>query len=209
MKKGSPEILKPGVGLTVSRVARRAAAVLLAGGVVAYPTESFYGLGVDATNEKAIKRLFEIKGRNNDQPLLVIIPTKEIPDNWVSHIPPVAGKLIHRYWPGGLTLVFEAGPAVSNLLTAHTGKIGIRCPGHPLARELTRKAGVPITGTSANISGGHPCSSARDVAEALGSRVDLILDGGRTEGIKGSTILDVSVDPPRILRHGLVEPSVE
>jgi L-threonylcarbamoyladenylate synthase len=204
--KGSPDVIKIGFEKDLTKALSGAARVLLEGGLVAFPTESFYGLAVDATREKAIERLFEIKGRDFDQPILVLIPQKKIPPDWVRHIPPVAGQLIKKYWPGGLTLVFEAGPSVSHLLTSNTGKIGIRCSGHPLARALARSAGVPITGTSANISGKSPCRSADEVVEALGGRVDLVLDGGKTEGTIGSTILDVTVDPPLILRRGLVEP---
>ena len=201
-----PEVIKTDAAGNFDDAVRRAAEIFLSGGVVSYPTESFYGLAVDATNEAAIKRLFEIKVRDAGQPILVIIHTKKIPHNWVRDVSPIAGELIEKYWPGGLTLVFEAGPAVSPLLTAGTGKIGIRCSSHPLARALARGAGVPITGTSANVSGKSPCSSAGEVIEALGVGVDLVLDGGKTQGEKASTVLDVTVDPPKILRQGLVPP---
>lgn len=183
---------------------KRAAQTLLSGGLVAYPTESFYGLAVDATNERAIKRLFSVKRRKGTSPVLVIIHSGEIPAGWVNRIPPAALELISAFWPGGLTLVFEAGPSASPLLTAGTGKIGIRCSGHPIARALARMAGVPITGTSANISGKLSCRTAEEVCEVFSRGVDLVLDGGKTPGYKGSTILDLAAEPPEILREGIV-----
>lgn len=178
--------------------------ILLSGGLVAYPTESFYGLAADATNETAIRRLFLAKQRSPGRPVLILIPTVEVLDQYAVNIPPVARQLIKEFWPGGLTLVFEAGPNISPLLTAGTGKIGIRLSSHPVATALTRAIDVPITGTSANISGKPPCRNANEVRSSLGKGVDLILDGGETKGEIGSTILDVTVDPPLILREGMV-----
>jgi L-threonylcarbamoyladenylate synthase len=178
--------------------------ILLSGGAVAFPTESFYGLGVNASDEDAIKHLFILKRRGSDRPVLVLIPCPEYLEGYVDCIPETASELIKRFWPGGLTLVFKAGPEISPLLTAGTGKIGIRVSSHPIAAGLTRTTGLPITGTSANISSQDGCLTAQEVYESLGSGVDLILDGGKTGGGKGSTILDVTVEPPVILREGMV-----
>jgi L-threonylcarbamoyladenylate synthase len=178
---------------------------ILSGGLVAFPTESFYGLAVNSLDEKAIKRLFQAKKRKSDQPILLLIPSIESLDQYVRNIPEVAHKLIERYWPGGLTLIFKAAPNVSPLLTAGTGKIGVRLSSHPVAAALVRSVGIPVTGTSANISGQPPCSMSNQVLESLGQSVDLILDGGSTEGKAGSTLLDVTVDPPLILRQGMIE----
>jgi L-threonylcarbamoyladenylate synthase len=183
---------------------RKAANVILSGGVVAFPTESFYGLAVNGADEKAIRHLFIIKNRRSDRPVLVLIPSVEDLDRYVTHISETAEQLIKEFWPGGLTLVFEAGPLISPLLTAGTGKIGIRLSSHPIARALAQAADVPITGTSANISGQPACMHAREVLDSMGKDVDLILDGGKTKGGKGSTILDVTVIPPVILREGMV-----
>jgi L-threonylcarbamoyladenylate synthase len=174
------------------------------GGLVAYPTESFYGLAVDATNETAVRRLFQIKKRGPDRPVLILIPSLGTLASWVATVPAVARFLMERFWPGGLTLVFEAGQAVSPLLTAGTGRIGIRLSSHPVATALTQALGAPITGTSANISGEPACRSAAEVVRALGQSVTLLLDGGRTQGTAGSTILDVTADPPEVLREGMV-----
>ena len=181
-----------------------AAHCLLSGGLVAYPTESFYGLAVDATNEDAIKRLFLVKKRRTSSPILILIQSVKVLEQYVAHIPQVAHRLIEAFWPGGLTLVFEAGPKVSPMLTAGTDKIGIRLSPHPVATALAQAIGAPITGTSANISGKPACRNAGEVSGSFKQWVDLILDGGVTKGGKGSTILDVTVAPPRVLREGIV-----
>jgi L-threonylcarbamoyladenylate synthase len=181
-----------------------AAAVVLAGGVVAVPTESFYGLAASALNLEALERLFKLKKRREDHPVLILIHSAEVLGKYVARIPPVAHKLIKTFWPGGLTMVFEAGPILPPLLTGGTGKIGVRLSSHHAATELAKAAGVAITGTSANVAGEPPCRSPEEVLKVLGSEVDLILDGGNTAGGKGSTVLDVTAAPPVILREGMV-----
>lgn len=183
---------------------RKAADLIRAGGMVAYPTESFYGLAVNAADEEAIQRLFAIKKRRSDHPVLILIHSIEVLDQCVASIPEMAHKLIRQFWPGGLTLVFKAGSNLSPLLSACTGKIGIRLSSHPVATALVKAVGVPITGTSANISGQPACVNAVEVLHSLGKGVDLILDGGATKGAPGSTILDITVTPPKILRQGIV-----
>ena len=182
-----------------------AAQCLLSGWLVAYPTESFYGLAVDATNEDALKRLFLVKKRRTNRPVLILIQSVQVVEHYVTHIPQIAHRLIEAFWPGGLTLVFEAGPKISPLLTAGTSKIGIRLSSHPVARALAREIQGPITGTSANISGEPACRNAEEILRTFGERVDLILDGGQTAGKIGSTVLDVTADPPRILREGMIQ----
>lgn len=181
-----------------------AARVILAGGVVAVPTESFYGLAVNALDERAVERLLAIKKRREDHPILILIPSAEVLGRYVAQIPAVALRLMEAFWPGGLTMVFEAKPLLPFLLTGGTGKIGVRLSSHPVPSSLARAAGVAITGTSANVTGEPPCESPEEVLEALGARVDIVLDGGNTAGGKGSTVLDVTVTPPAILREGMV-----
>ena len=183
---------------------KKATEVILSGGLVAFPTESFYGLGVNATDERAIQRLFAIKKRPSVHPVLVLIPNAKALDHYVAHIPEIAHQLIREFWPGGLTLIFEARPNISPLLTAGTAKIGVRLSSHPIATSLAQAAGIPITGTSANTSGQPASRTAEEVFQALGKGVDLILDGGKTIGGGGSTLLDVTVDPPKIVREGMV-----
>ncbi len=182
----------------------RAVRIIQAGRVVAFPTESFYGLGVDVTRQDAVERLFRIKERDQGQPILILIPSLQTLNQYVDCVPKVAGELMKAFWPGGLTMVFEAREQVLPLLTGGTGKIGVRLSSHPIPALLARTLGHPITGTSANLSGNPPARSAGEVARAFGNRLDLILDGGRTKEAKASTVLDVTVDPPVVLREGMI-----
>ena len=186
----------------------KAKEILSSGGIVAFPTESFYGLGVDAANEEAVRNIFRLKSRPGDQPLLLLISSVDELKNYVEEIPSVAKELIEQFWPGGLTIVFRATQYLSPLLTASTGKIGIRLSSHPVATALAGSLGTPVTGTSANISGQPVCSTAYEVLKTLGNKVDLILDGGKTEGGLVSTIIDITVDPPMILREGMIHRKV-
>ena len=183
----------------------QAVVILKDGGVIAYPTETFYGLGVDATNVKAVERLFGVKGRDFKNPIPVVIGNIAILDQICTDIPPPAQELIDRHWPGPLTLVFSAAPSLSNRLTAGTGKIGVRVSSHPIARLLSGQLGGPLTSTSANRSGQKECVTAQEVMEKIGDDLDLIIDGGATPGGKGSTILDITQDPPVVLRAGLID----
>ena len=137
-----------------------AVAILKSGGVIAFPTETFYGLGADARNESAIKKIFGIKGRDFKNPILVVIGDGRHLDTFAAEIPAAARKLMDRFWPGPLTLVFKAASSVSPMLTAGSGKIGIRLTSHPIAMELSKRLGGPLTATSANLSGAPECSSA-------------------------------------------------
>ncbi len=178
--------------------------VMLSGGIVAYPTESFYGLAVDIENEQAIEKLFSIKQRDRDNPILILLPEIEALKEYVEDIPDHAVKLMNKFWPGGLTMLFKAGRKISPLLTADTGKIGIRFSSHPLATALARSIGRPVTGTSSNISGRPPCTRAEEVFDCFGDTIDLIIDNGPTKGGPGSTILDTTVSPCAVLREGMV-----
>lgn len=178
--------------------------VLLSGGVVAYPTESFYGLAVDAAREEAVRRLFMLKGRNTHDPILLLVCDRPMAEGLAAEIGPTASRLMDTFWPGPLTLIFRAAKGVSPLLTGGSGKIGVRYSRHQVPSALACAIGRPITGTSANLSGQAPSRTADEVVRVLGGGVDLVLDGGTTEGKAASTVLDVTVDPPQILRQGLV-----
>ena len=178
--------------------------VMREGGVVAFPTETFYGLGADARNEAAVEKIFRIKGRNFRNPLSVIVVNDREVIPLVEEIPATATILMQTFWPGPLTLIFRAAPSVSSRLTGGTGKIGIRVSSHPVARLLAAALSGPLTATSANPSGGPECSSADAVIRALGDLPDAVIDGGETPGGAGSTILDVTLFPPRILREGAI-----
>jgi len=182
----------------------QASQMILNGGVVAFPTETFYGLGADALNEKALKKIFQVKGRYESKPLPLLIANRTWLSGLVKKISPRAESLMERFWPGPLTLVFEASPHLPNLLTANTGKVGIRISSHPIAQALVQAVGRPITGTSANRSGYPSASISAEVLRALGEQVEAIIDGGKTKGGLGSTVLDVSGSRPIIIRPGAV-----
>jgi len=185
-----------------SKVLDAAAAVLKSGGTVAFPTESFYGLGADALSPEAVRRVFRIKGRPESKPLLVLVDSIERALALVEGASPGARELMARHWPGPLTLVLRAAPLVPTEVTAGSGTVGVRVPGHAVALGLVRAAGMPVTAPSANPSGGAPPTRAGEVAASFGDAVDFILDAGATAGGAGSTLADCTVWPPRILRQG-------
>ena len=178
--------------------------ILRAGGVVVYPTETFYGLGVDALNQKAIKKVFTIKGRSFAQPLLILIPEQDYLPRYVTEVSEKARRLMEHFWPGPLTMVFSASPQLPSILTADTKKIAIRISPHPIARALTSAFAGPLTSTSANISGEQSPATAKEVFARLGGMIDLIIDGGKTPGQMPSTIVDVTFSPPQLVREGVV-----
>lgn len=146
------QILKADHETTEEEVLHSAAAIVAHGGVIAYPTETIYGLGADATDEKAVRRIYEIKGRSFKSPLSVIIGEARDLYPLVREAGPVARKLMDAFWPGPVTIVFEASDKIPSMLTAGTGKIGIRLPGHLIARQIAVRSGRPLTATSANLS---------------------------------------------------------
>jgi L-threonylcarbamoyladenylate synthase len=177
---------------------------LKTGGVIAFPTETFYGLAADATNEDAVEKIFHLKGRDFSNPVALIIGNDRQLQGLVEEIPDSSRILMQTFWPGPLTLVFKASPQIIPKLTAHTGKIGIRISSHPVAACLAHRLDGPITATSANFSGTPEILSPQEVVQCLGDRIDLVIDGGLSPGGKGSTILDVTLDPPVTLREGAI-----
>jgi L-threonylcarbamoyladenylate synthase len=174
------------------------------GKTIAFPTETFYALGVSAYHEEALKKVFAIKGRDYDKPLSLLIEGEAMLKEVVSEIPSLATTLIRKFWPGGLTLIFKVSAKIPPLLTAQTDTVAVRNPSHPIARMLVKAAKCPLTATSANLSGEKSCSSAGEVAESLGNTIDLIIDGGQTEGLLPSTIVDLTSIPPKIVREGII-----
>lgn len=175
---------------------------LASGGVIAFPTDTFYGLGADPMNPKAVGRIYAIKNRPVHKPVLVLITSLKQLDDFAAEISPEAKKLIRAFWPGPLTLLFKAKPHLPQNLTAGSGKIGIRLPANAFTLELIRRIGHPLTAPSANPSGSGNLSDAKKVMQALGDKVDLIIDGGQTHETAASTVLDITVHPPKLLREG-------
>lgn len=182
----------------------QACAVLRAGGVVAFPTETYYGLAVDPFNQAALSRLFTLKGRSADKPVLLIIDNPSQLGSLVAEIPPPFTLLMENFWPGPLTLVFPGAKSLPELLTGHRGTIGLRVSSHPVARKLVRAFGRPITATSANFSGQPAAVVAGGVRVQLGPGVDAILDGGATPGGQGSTLLGYQEGKVCLLRAGVI-----
>ena len=181
------------------------ALVIKKGGMVVFPTTSLYGIGCDAFNIKALENLFTIKKRPLNKPILVLIHKKKMLNLLVQNIPDSADKIMNRFWPGGITIVFKAKNTLPSILTAGTGKIGVRLCKHPVSYGLIKSFNGPITGTSANISGSPGCADITQLDPEIFSSVDLILDSGRLKGGSGSTIIDVTGNMPVILRQGIIQ----
>ena len=200
-----PEILRADANISEEIVLARAAEIMAVGGIIAYPTETFYGLGVDATNEQAIRKIFAVKGRNFGNPISVIIDKPENLFPLVQEVPACAQKLMEVFWPGALTIVFRASAKLPSILTAGSARIGIRISSHHGATVLARKLSRPLTATSANLTGARECTTAAEVNRQIGPEIDAIVDAGTTSGGKGSTIIDVTSSPPQILREGAIK----
>ena len=183
---------------------QRAASVVRSGGIVIFPTKGIYGLAADAFNEEAVGRIFEIKGRRSEKPILVLADSFLMLSCLVRNIPPPAQKIMDSFWPGGITIVFEANENLPANLTAGSGKIGVRKPGHTVASALVRAVGGPVTGTSANLSGNRGCSMISEIDPDIAESVDLIIDAGDLEGGTGSTVIDATEEPPVLIREGRI-----
>jgi L-threonylcarbamoyladenylate synthase len=183
---------------------RQAIELLKSGGIVAYPTDTVYGLGASPLNESAVGRIYEAKKRPHDQPLPLLLADKSDLLKIARVIPAVTWKLAERFLPGGLTLVLLKSRWVPDTVTAGSDSIAVRIPDHPVPLALIQGLGTPIVGTSANLSGQPSPRTAADVHKQLGEKVDLIIDGGECpEGID-STILDLCGPTPSIIREGAV-----
>ena len=181
--------------------------VLRSGGVLALPTETFYALAVNPFDPAALARLFALKARPAAKPVLVLIAGPEMLFQTVREVPAAALPLMAAFWPGPLTLILPARLDLPPLLTGGTGTIGLRQPRQDLVCRLMAALGLPLTGTSANRSGQEPLATAAAVARELGGEVDLILDAGPCPGGLPSTIVDVTVSPPRLVRAGALATS--
>ncbi|ANM28992.1 hypothetical protein ABI59_04340 [Acidobacteria bacterium Mor1] len=179
-------------------------AELRKGGVLAIPTETFYGLAADAENAEAVARLNNLKGKDDRSPILLLVADVEQARAAAGEVPPRFEKLAAMFWPGPLTLVLPAGPRLPERIGGGTGTVGLRVPGLGLPRRLAGALERPITGISANRSGQPASRTAAEVAQALPEGIDLILDGGPTPGGAPSTVLDLTREHPRLLREGAV-----
>jgi L-threonylcarbamoyladenylate synthase len=178
--------------------------LLRAGQVIAFPTDTVYGIGADGFNEQAIEQLFVVKERERGKAIPYLLSDVQDLAKVAREIPRAAQLLAEKFFPGGLTLVVPASPRVPKVLIAGGDTIAVRVPDHPTTRALIDALGAPLAATSANLSGGPNPATARDVLAQLDGRVPLILDGGATRGNVPSTVVDVTVEPPKILRVGVI-----
>lgn len=178
--------------------------ILKKGGIIAFPTDTFYGLGVDAANDDAVKRIYSVKERDYDKPILILMDNKDKVSKYVKDIPQIAKKLIDKFWPGPLTIIFYASSAVSQSLLGKGNKIGIRIPNNPLTLLFLKTADRPVTATSANMSGEPSPAEPKEIKENLCKKIGIILDAGRTTGIKESTVIDVTELSPICIREGMI-----
>jgi L-threonylcarbamoyladenylate synthase len=188
--------------LTIDRIAERVQQAVRQGGIVAIPTETYYGLGVDPFNDAAVEGLVRLKGRSDEKPILVLIGSLEQLPLVAQVVPPVAKILIEEFWPGPLTILLPAQPSLPHNLTAGTGLVGIRLGSCEALNTLLCRIG-PLTGTSANRADRPPAQTARMVERELGMDVDVVVDAGTTGGGLPSTVIDAQL-PIRVIREGAV-----
>ena len=179
-----------------------AAKILRDGGLVGIPTETVYGLGANALDGAAVKRIFEAKGRPQDNPLIIHVTGPQWLPRYCADVPPLAYVLARKFWPGPLTMILKRRPIIPDETTAGLDTVAVRCPNHPVTLAIIREAGIPIAAPSANLSGRPSCTTAQDVLEDMDGRINGVVDGGPCAVGVESTILDLTCDPPRLLRPG-------
>jgi L-threonylcarbamoyladenylate synthase len=177
--------------------------VLRSGGLVCYPTDTVYGIGAAAGDDAAVRRLYAVKGRSPDKPLPLLLAEQGDAVR-LAEVNDLARTLAGRFWPGPLTIVVRKLPSYRSLALAGHDTVALRVPDHSLVRSIIRTLGEPVTGSSANRAGAPPPATAVEVQFQLGEMVDLIIDGGPCRGRAESTVIDITQDPPRILRTGVV-----
>jgi L-threonylcarbamoyladenylate synthase len=182
-----------------------AAKIISEGGVIAFRTDTFYGLGADPFNAAAVAKIRELKGREENKPILLLLADAEVADRFIADRSKTFEEVARKFWPGPLTIVGVAVPSLPDAITAGTGTVGVRVPADDVLRDLVRQCGGALTATSANPSGSEPARSAKEVLDYFGDRIDLVLDGGEVTATEPSTVLDVTASPPRVIREGAIK----
>ena len=182
----------------------RAVDFLKNGDVIAYPTETIYGLGADVLNRKAVKKIFDLKARDYGLPISILVADIAMLREYVKEVPEQAFALMRRFWPGALTILFPASDKIPKGLVTNTGRVGIRISSHPVAAALVKTFGKPVTTTSANLSGFPPSLSVKHIQKYFGDKISCIIDGGDCEPSRGSTVVDVGEETMRIIREGRI-----
>jgi L-threonylcarbamoyladenylate synthase len=198
--------LRAGEEITADAIAR-AAAVVAAGGVLLYPTDTIYGLGCDALRPGSVRRVYALKERPEEKPMIVLVSGVAMAESLVAEVPAAARAIMRAFWPGPLTLLFPADAARVPWLTGATGKIGLRYPEHAFCRRLMEASGLPLLSTSANRSGEAYAGDVSALRALFGSSVDLFVDAGALPASAPSTIVDVSSGVPALVREGAVPAS--
>ncbi len=180
---------------------QKAASVLNSGGMIVYPTETLYGIGADALNERCVRKVFNAKGRPTGKPIPVLVKNEAMLGE-VGEVTELASTLIDKFFPGPLTIVLNEKIKLPSLISAGTGKVAIRISGHPFVVDLYNIISHPITSSSANISGQYNIFDFASVYDSFNNRVDLIIDSGTLQKSKGSTVVDLTLSPPFIIREG-------
>lgn len=186
----------------------QAVAVLRSGGLVAFPTDTVYGVGAHAYLPAAVARLYAAKVRPEGKAIPLLLGDAADIERVSRNLPPLTQRLTNAFWPGALTLVVPRNPELPDIVTAGGPTVAVRLPDHPVPRALARALGAPLAATSANLSGQAEASSAADVMAQLDGRIDLLLDGGRCPGGVPSSVVDLTVQPPAILRQGALDPEL-
>lgn len=200
----SMEILPTHTPALFEAAVKRAAELLRAGEVVALPTETVYGLAANAFDENAVAKIFQIKGRPANNPIIVHVAGIEMAKRCVAHWPAGADPLAKAFWPGPLTLILPCAKEIPSIVTAGGTTVGVRWPGHPFIQALIRECGFPLAAPSANLSSRISPTNAGHVRRQLGDKISLIVDGGQTQVGIESTVLNLTVSPPQVLRPGMI-----
>ena len=200
------EILSTHTPALFDAAVKRTAKLLRAGEVVALPTETVYGLAANAFDEKAVAKIFQIKGRPANNPIIVHIASIEMAKQCVARWPASADKLARAFWPGPLTLVLPRAKEIPGMVTAGGKTVGVRWPSHPFIQAVIRECGFPLAAPSANLSSRVSPTNAGHVRQQLGDKISLIVDGGQSQVGIESTVLDLTVSPPQVLRPGMIHP---
>ena len=185
-------------------VIEKAADIIRKGGTVAFPTETVYGLGANGLDPDAVKKIFEAKARPPGNPLSLLIHSRGDLEKIAKNIPEKAFKLMEAFWPGPLTIILEKAESVPSITSGNLPSVGVRMPDHKVPLKLIQKAGVPLAAPSANLSGRPSPSSAAHVQADLGGRIDAIIEGGEADIGLESTVIDITVEPPLVLRPGAI-----
>jgi len=185
-------------------VIEKAVGYLKEGQVIAYPTETIYGLGADVQDRKAVKRIYDLKARDYGLPISILVSDLKMMRDVASEVPDRALPLMRKFWPGPLTILLPASQIIPKDLITNTGKVGIRISSHPVAAAVVEGFAKPITTTSANLSGFPPSLSVKHIQKYFGDKLPCIIDGGEVEPSRGSTVVDIGDETMRIIRDGAI-----